>query len=339
MNDANPSDAVLQVRNMLMGFVLTRTLQVAAELSVADALAKGPKDRSTLAREVGADATTLHRLIRACASYGVFEELPDGRYANTPTSECLRSDVPLSLRPMARMYSDLPVWQAWAGMEASVRSGKPSFKEVHGVTIFEFFAAHPESARRFDDAMTASSRLLNQAVVEAYDWKQFGSIVDVAGGAGASLAAILKANPHMQGVLFDLPHVIERGRAFLAEQGLAARCRTEVGSFFDAIPPGADCYFMKHIIHDWDDDDCVRILQSCRKAMPDHARLLVCEKVVPPGNGPSYSKTMDLIMLVMTDGGRERTEQEYRELFARADLKLRRVLPMPADNSILEVTK
>jgi len=210
---------------------------------------------------------------------------------------------------------------------------------VHGVTIFEFFAVHPESAQRFDEAMTASSKLLNDAVVEAYDWPQFGSIVDVAGGVGASLAAILRTNPRMQGVLFDLPHVIERGRAFLVEQGLAARCRTETGSFFDSVPAGADAYFMKHIIHDWDDDDCVRILQSCRKAMPDHAKLLVCEKVVPPGNGPSYSKTMDLIMLVMTDGGRERTEQEYRDLFARADLQLKRVVPTRADNSILEVTK
>jgi hypothetical protein len=187
--------------------------------------------------------------------------------------------------------------------------------------------------------MTASSRLLNDAVVEGYDWKQFGSIVDVAGGVGSTLAAILKPNPHLQGVLFDLPRVVERGRVFLAEQGLAGRCRTEVGSFFDAVPAGADAYFMKHIIHDWDDDDCVRLLGNVRKAMADHAKLVVCEKVVPPGNGPSVAKTMDLVMLVMTDGGRERSEQEYDALFARADLRLRRVVPTRSDNSILEVTK
>lgn len=145
--------------------------------------------------------------------------------------------------------------------------------------------------------------------------------------------------PRYSGVLFDLPHVIERGRDYLAQQGVGARCRTETGSFFDAVPAGADAYFMKHIIHDWDDEDCVRILRNCRAAMSDHAKLLVCEKVVPPGNEPNIVKTMDLVMLVLTDGGRERTEREFRDLFARADLRLARVVPTRAENVILELIK
>jgi hypothetical protein len=329
----------LQMRGLLMGFVVSRALQVAAELGVADALAGGPKQRSAIARDVGADPATLHRLLRALASFGVFEEQTDGRYANTPRSELLRSDVPGSMRNLARMYGDAAPWQAWSGLEHSVRSGEPSFAHVHGTPMFEFLAAHPESARRFDEAMVASSRLMNAAIVEAYDWAQFGTLVDVAGGMGSTLAAILRANPALRGVLFDLGHVIERAREHLREQGVAERCSTQSGSFFDAAPAGADAYFMKHILHDWSDADCLRILGNCAKAMSDRAKLLVCEKLVPPGNGFSVAKIMDLVMLVQTDGGRERSEAEFRELFERAGLRLARVVQTRADNSILEVTR
>ena len=339
MNDKNPADTQQQVRGLLMGFVVSRALQVAAELGVADALASGPKDRAALAGEVGADPATLHRLLRALASFGVFEELADGRYVNTPRSECLRADAPASLRDLARMYGDAAPWQAWSGLEHSVRSGEPSFAHIHGTPMFEYLSRHPDSARRFDAAMVASSRLMNDAIVEAYPWAQFGTLVDVAGGMGSTLAAILGANPRMRGVLFDVDHVIERGRDYLTRQGVAERCRTQSGSFFDAVPAGADAYFMKHILHDWSDADCLRILGNCAKAMPEHAKLLACEKIVPPGNGPSIAKTIDLVMLVQTDGGRERTEAEFQQLFARAGLRLARVVPTRAENSILEVTK
>jgi O-methyltransferase domain/Dimerisation domain len=339
MSDANQDNPQLYMRNLLMSFVVSRAVQVAAELGLADALADGPKDRDALARGVGADADTMNRLIRALASFGIFKQLPDGRVANTAQSECLRSDTPGSLRELARMYAGPPMWQAWTGLEHSVRSGKPAFEHVHGSPVFEYLAQHPESARRFDNGMVASSRLMNEALVEAYEWGRFGTLVDVAGGLGSTLAAILLANPQVQGVLFDLPHVIERARDHLAQQGLAARCRTQTGSFFDAVPPGADAYFMKHIIHDWNDEDCVRILRNCGSAMPEHAKLLVCEKLIPPDDGPSLAKTMDLVMLVMTDGGRERTEQEFRELFARAGLRLARIVPTKVDNCILEVVR
>jgi hypothetical protein len=339
MGETDQVEVQVQMRNLLMGFVVSRALQVAAELGLADALAEGPQDRETLAREVGADPDTMHRLLRALASVGVFGQLPDGRFTNTARSECLRRDVPGSVHGLARMHGGAPFWQAWAGLEHSVRSGEPSFSHVHGSPVFEYFATHPESGRRFDEGMISASGLINQAIVEAYEWGRVGTLVDVAGGAGSTLAAILQANAHLQGVLFDLPQVIERSRDHLAAQGVAARCRTETGSFFDTVPAGADAYFMKHIIHDWDDDDCVRILRHCKAAMPDHAKLLVCERVVPPGNDPSLAVTMDLVMLVLTDGGRERTEQEFRNLFARAGLRLARVVPTRTDNSILEVTR
>jgi hypothetical protein len=339
MSDANQDNSQLHVRNLLMGFVVSRALQVAAELGLADALADGPKDRDALARDVGAHADAMNRLIRALASLGIFKQLPDGRVANTERSECLRSDAPGSLRELGRMYGASPMWQAWTGLEHSVRCGEPAFAYIHGSPVFEYLAEHPESARRFDDAMAASSRLMNEALVEAYEWGQFGTLVDVAGGVGSTLAAILRANPGVRGVLFDLPHVIERGRDHLTQQGVAARCRTQTGSFFDAVPSGADAYFMKHIIHDWNDEDCLRILHNCRSAMPDHAKLLVCEKMILPDDRPSVAKTMDLVMLVMTDGGRERTEQEFRKLFARAGLHLARVVLTKVDNCILEVVR
>jgi hypothetical protein len=339
MSDTIQAGPQLQMRSLLMGFVVSRALQVAAELGLADALARGPKDGDTLAREVGARADTTNRLLRALASFGVFEQLPDGRFGNTPSSEYLRRDVPGSLRAMAQMYGDEALWQAWAGFEASVRRGESSFAHVHGSPMFEYLTTHPESARRFDEAMTASSRFVNEALIEAYDWSRFGTLVDVAGGVGSTLSAILRANAGMQGVLFDLPHVIERGRDYLAQQGVAARCRTEAGSFFDAIPGGADAYFMKHIIHDWDDANCLLILRNCRSAMPDHAKLLIAERVLPPGAEPSPARMMDLVMLALTDGGRERTQQEFQELFARAGLRLARVVPTRADDSILELTK
>ena len=339
MSDAIHPNPQLQMRSLLMGFIVSRGIQVAAELGLADALANGPKGRDALAREVGAHADTMDRLMRTLASFGVFERLPDGRYANTPCSECLRSDTPGSMRALARMYGGSAVWEAWAGLEHSVRSGEPGFAHIHGTPMFEYLAAHPDSARRFDEGMVAVSRMMNEALVDAYEWDTIGTLVDVAGGVGGTLAAILRAHPRVQGVLFDVPHVIERGRDYLAQQGVAARCRTEAGSFFDAIPGGADVYFLKHIIHDWDDDDCLRILRTCKAAMPDRAKLLVCEKIVPPGNEASFAKIMDMVMLVLTDGGRERTEMEFRDLFSRAGLRLARVLPTRADNSILELTK
>jgi O-methyltransferase domain/Dimerisation domain len=339
MSDTNQDDLQLHMRNLLMGFVVSRALQVAAELGLADALADGPKDRDALARDVGAHADTMNRLIRALASFGIFRQLPDGRVANTALSECLRSDAPGSLRELALMYGGSPMWQAWAGLQHSVHCGESAFAHVHGLPVFEYLAEHAESASRFDNAMAASSRLMNEALVEAYEWGQFGTLVDVAGGVGSTLAAILRANPGVRGVLFDLPHVIERGRDYLARQGLAARCQAQTGSFFDWVPSGGDAYFMKHIIHDWNDEDCLRILRNCRGAMSDHAKLLVCEKLIPPDDRPSVAKTMDLIMLVMTDGGRERTEQEFRELFARAGMRLAKVVLTKVDNCILEVVR
>lgn len=337
MDDKTTVDSQQEMRGLLMGFVVSRALQVAAEIGVADALAEGPKHHDALAREVDANPDALGRLLRLLASFGVFDQRADGSVANTARSEYLRRDTPGSMRGLARMYADQAMWAAWGGLEHSVRTGQPSFNHIHDSPMFDYLAAHPDIARRFDEAMVSASRLMNDAIVDAYRFGDFDTLVDVAGGAGSTLAAILRANPDVRGVLFDLPHVTERAREHLLEQRVADRCRIEAGSFFDAIPAGFDAYFMKHILHDWDDDDCLRILANCRAAMPSYARLIVCEKILPAGNERSVAKTMDLVMLVLTDGGRERTEQEFADLFAKADLRLARIIPTQSDNSLLEV--
>jgi hypothetical protein len=192
---------------------------------------------------------------------------------------------------------------------------------------------------RSDEAMSGVSGLMNTALVDAYDWGQFRTLVDIGGGSGSTLAAILEANPNVSGILFDRDHVIERGQELLAQRGLSDRCRTHVGSFFDAVPTGADGYFMKHILHDWTDEDCLRILHACHRAMPDNARLLVCEKVIVSGNDRQFGKLTDLVMLAMTDGGRERTETEFRDLLAAVSFHLVRIVPTRSDNALLEVMK
>lgn len=336
MNTAPVKDAQLQVRDLLMGFVVSRAVQVAAELGIADALAHGALDSARLAAKTGTHANTLVRLMRYLETYGIFEQRADGRYANTPMSEFLRDNVQGSLRGLSMMFGDALIWRAWEGLGHSVRTSEAAFSHVHGAPMFDYLANHPASATCFDAAMVSSSNMLNSAIVDAYDWKQFSVLVDIGGGVGSTLAAVVEATPDLRGVLFDLPHVIERGRDFLAQRGLSGRCLTMPGSFFDSVPQGGDAFLLKHILHDWSDGDCISILHACRNAMPDHAKLLVCEKVILPGNERSYSKLMDLVMLTLTEGGRERTQDGFANLFMAAGLRLLRIIPTRGDNSILE---
>jgi hypothetical protein len=197
---------------------------------------------------------------------------------------------------------------------------------------------HPDKSAMFDRAMASASSTTNAAVVEACDFSGFGVLVDVAGGTGSALCSMLAATPKMRGVVFDLQHVRERATQFIAGRGLAERCAFVAGDFFEAVPPGADAYFMKHILHDWGDADCGRILANCRKAMSAHARLLVCERIVPEGNVSSSAKLIDLHMMMVNHGGRERTESEYRELLAAGGFALRRIVPTSTPWSVIEAT-
>ena len=309
-----PAEDIARLRGIITQYFSSRALYAAAALDVADSLATGAKNIDELARATGAHALSLYRVLRVLAASGIFAEGDDGRISNTPLSELLRADVPGSLRDLVLLFGDETSWRSWEDILHAVRTGEAPFEHRYGEKFFDYLQGHPDTAAMFDRAMASSSTTTNSAVVEAYDFSGLGTVVDVAGGVGAALCSIVNATPGIRGIVFDLPHVGERARAFIAAQGLTDRCEFAGGSFFESVPSGADAYFMKHILHDWGDEDCGKILAVCRKAMDANARLLVCERIVPPGNEPSSAKLIDLHMMMTNHGGKERTEREYRNL-------------------------
>jgi hypothetical protein len=334
-----PAEDVAVLRGLITQYFASRALYAAAALDVAEALADGPKTIDRLAAAVGAHAPSLYRVLRVLAASGVFREEDDHRFSNTALSELLRAGVPGSLRDLILLFGDETSWRSWEGVLHAVRTGEAPFEHIYGTTFFDYLRDHPDTAAMFDRAMASASSTTNAAVVEAYDFSAMGSLVDVAGGVGAALCGILRATPRLRGILFDLPHVEDRARGYVAAQGLADRCAFVGGSFFESVPAGASGYFMKHILHDWGDEECLRILAACREAMDDHARLVICERIVPLGNAPSPAKLIDLHMMMTNHGGKERTEREYRDLLAAAGFRLARIVPTSTPWSVIEAVK
>lgn len=329
---------------MLTGFWTSQMIYVAARLGVADLLAAGPRSAQDLAQASGAHADSLYRMLRALAGLGVFRELADGRFELTPVAQPLRSDVPDSQRAMALMMGE-EHYQAWGDLLYSVQSGQTAFEKIYGRPIFDYLADHPEQGALFDAAMLAVHGRESAAMLAAYDFSNLGpladgtlaggTLADIGGGNGSTIAAVLQAHPRLRGILFDLPAVVERARPRLAAAGLAQRCATVGGSFFEAVAGGADAYLLRHIIHDWDDERSLQILRNIRRVIPPHGKLLVVESVIPPGNDPSFGKLLDVNMLVIP-GGRERSEPQYRELYRQAGFELTRIVPTTAEVSVIE---
>ena len=332
------SEAAIKLRLLIPAFLISRAIQVAAELDLASHLRDRDKDGAELAALCGAHAPTLARLMRMLVSNGVFAET-NGRFFNNELSALLTSDVPGSMRATARMYGSDLQWLPAQALMHSVLTGESAFQHVFGEEVFSYLSHHPNKAQLFDEAMVSGSDLINRAIIEAYDFSGFTTLVDVAGGYGSTFCAILNANPNLKGTLFDLPHLAAKAQAFVESRGLQDRCTWVGGSFLESVPTGADAYFMKHIIHDWDDERCLQLLRSCHLAMPAHAKLVVCEKVLPEGNAAAYTRILDIVMLLNTPGGRERTEQEYRLLFEKAGFRLTRAIPTKVENWILEAEK
>jgi predicted O-methyltransferase YrrM len=320
---------------MISGFWVSQMVLVAAKLGLADLITDQPKTAAELAQASGTHAPSLYRVLRGLASVGVFAEDSQGRFVSTPVTETLRRDAPGSLRAFAMAELGQEHFKAWGNLLHSVRTGEIAFDNHFGQPVWEYYAQNPEDAEVFNDAMTGMTEMVNAAVVPAYDFSGFGKIVDIGGGHGALLAAILKANPAARGVLFDLPHVAEGAAARFAAEGVSDRCEVVSGDFFKAVTPGADAYVMKFILHDWDDEKSVAIMKNIRRAMNDGGRVIVIENIVPEGNTPSFAKFIDINMLVMT-GGRERTEKEFADLFAAAGFRLTRVVPTESPFCIIE---
>jgi O-methyltransferase domain/Dimerisation domain len=325
---------------LISGYWVSQCLFVVAKLGVADALARGPRAPDAIAQQVGAHAPFLRRVLRALASVGVFAEDAKGRFRLTPLAETLRSDRPGSLRDFTRMMVDDYNWQAWGALEHGVTTGALAFDHVHGQPVFAYLARHPEQERVFAASMASISGTENAAVARAYPFGKLRQLVDVGGAHGHLLAAILRRHKKLRGVLYDQPQVVAGAAqsGFLAGADLAGRHEVRGGSFFDAVPAGADGYVMKYILHDWDDAKCLRILGYCRDAMAENGRVLVVDHVIPKGNGANWGKLLDINMMVLP-GGQERTREEFRDLFARAGLRLARVVPTACPLSILEAVR
>lgn len=329
-----------EMLGLITGYWISQLVFVAAELGLADLLAKGPKTAAALAARTGAEPDALRRVLRALASAGVFAEGAGGRFRLTPLAQTLRSDRPGSLRHFARMMVDDYNWRAWGALAEGVRNGGTPFEHVHRMPIFGYLQQHPDKEAIFSASMASLSATENAAVARAYPWQRLRQVVDVGGAHGHLLATILQRHRRLHGLLYDQPQVIAGAAksGFITAATVRARCEAVGGSFFDAVPAGADGYVMKYILHDWDDAKSLRILRHCRDAMAAGGKVLVVEHVIPAGNTANWGKLLDVNMLVVT-GGRERTRAEFADLFARAGLRLARVVPTACPLSILEAVR
>jgi hypothetical protein len=325
------------MNRLLTGYWNTQAVYVAAKLGIADLLVQGPRSVADLAQATKVHAPSLYRLLRGLASLGIFADNGTGKFQLTPLAECLRSDVPGSQRALAIMCGE-EHYHAWGELLYSVETGKVAFDKLYGMPVFEFLSENPEQAKVFDAAMVGIHGRETSAMTDAYDFSDIGVLADIGGGNGSLLTTVLKKHPAMRGLLYDLPGVTERARANLQTAGLADRCQVIGGSFFESVPGGADAYLMRHIIHDWDDDTSAQILRNVHRAMTSEGRLLVVEGVIEPGNQPSFGKLLDLTMLTIP-GGKERTEEEYRRLYEASGFRLTRIVPTPADVSVIEGKK
>jgi hypothetical protein len=323
----------LELGQSLYGLIDTQTLYVAAKLGLADLLADGPRSAAQLATETGTDAHALRRLLRFLASKGLFAEDGQGQFALTPKGRVFRS-----MRAAALYWGDSWNWTAWPALLDSVRSGKTSFDLAHGQPLFAHMAQHPADAKVFNDYMASMSSGRSFArVPDVYDvgWAQ--CIVDVGGGLGDLLVAMLAGQPQARGVLYDLPQVIAAAATSVAKAEVGQRCELLAGDFFESVPNGGDLYLLSNILHDWDDERALLILRNCRGVMPSESRLLILEAVVPEGNDPALAKLVDMVMLALT-GGQQRTEAEFRTLLAASGFGIAQVLPLDPINSLIEAT-
>jgi O-methyltransferase len=336
---AHAPDPSQQLLQFATGYIPSAALWVAAELEIADLIGKGSKPVAELAKKTNTNEDALFRTLRLLAMVGIFTETEPRHFAMTPSAELLRSDHPQSMRDTIVWLADPFHYKIAADLLHSVRTGEPTVEHVTGKPAFEYFASDPIEADRFHLAMTNLSAMAVSAALEAYDFSGCNTIVDVGGGHGFAICSILKKYAQMQGVLFDLKNVIPGADKRIREIGLQSRCRAVHGDFFQAVPEGGDIYFMKHILHDWTDQQAAAILRNCRRAFDAankrKGKIVLLEFVVPPGNQPHPSKIIDIEMLFFP-GGRERMEHEWRELFAAAGFRLTRIVPTKSPFSVIE---
>ena len=337
---AAPPLPAAEVLRLATAYQASRALYVATKLGVPDLLADGPGSAEDLAAATGAHAPSLRRLMRALAAFGVLAEGGDGRFTLGALGGSLRADAPNSVRALILMYGDEDFWRTWGDLEHCVRSGETAAKHLFGAEdAFARYAADPRLGAVFNASMTVLSATTAAAVAAACDLSGVGRVVDVGGGQGRLIAALLRANSELRGTLFDLPSVVAGAPRVLAEADVADRCEVAGGDMFEAVPAGGDLYVLSRVIHDWEDARATAILGNCRRAMGRRARLVLVERVLPDRVEPTpavQSQVLsDLNMMVRT-GGRERTEGEFGALLAATGFRLERVVPTGAPVSLVE---
>jgi hypothetical protein len=328
-----------QLLQLVSGAFISSAVYAAAKLGIADLLADGPQPVGLLAEKTATNEHALYRVLRSLASVGAFEEVEDGSFRNTPMTETLRSDAPRSTRDLTIWMGEPEHWNVYGDLLYSIRTGKPCWDNVHGQPVFPYlFETNPELGEIFNRAMSSYSHQSIGPLLEAYDFSKAGTIADIAGGYGHLLAAILAVNPNARGVLFDLAGPLAGAPQMLDSYGVSDRVELVEGDFFKAVAVEADLYLLKHIIHDWDDPTNRTILGNIRSNMPEGAKVLIIETVVPEGNVPHFSKVIDLEML-MTPGGLERTPAEFEKLLTESGFRLLRIIPTNGLMSIIEAEK
>jgi hypothetical protein len=328
-------EAQLLLSQLLFGKQMTYCLSGVARLGVPDHMDATPMAVEEIAAKTGAHAPSLYRVMRMLAGMGVFREEPGKRFALTQAGELLKSNAPGTLRYFAMMFGDEWTTRAYEHFTDCLRTGQDGVSQAYGKYVFDLLAERPDQLDTFQAAMTSSSTMAGKAVTDAYDFGGIERLADVGGGHGALLASILRRYPGMQGVLFDRPEIV----AGVPEDqfaGCEGRIAIEAGSFFERVPDDCDAYIMKHIIHDWGDEQCRTILELMREKLPPHGRVLVCDMVVSGEPGPTPAKMLDIEMLVMTVGGKERTPEEFAELFASSGLWLNRIVPTERPICVIE---
>ena len=324
--------AAQRMHQLITRSLLVQAIFFASRLRIPDLLADAARTAEDLAEAAGAQPAALHRLLRALTGLDVVT-LDGDRFALTSLGRSLCAGAH-SAAETAMVLGSPAMWSAWGALGDAVFDGHAAFRHVHGAGLFDYLSEHPDELLTFQALMSAQSRLQIPAVLTACDFTSAQTIVDVGGGQGALLAALLAANPAARGVLFDLPNVVARSGPVLAS--VAARCDVVPGDFFNAVPAGADTYVLKLVLHDWDDARATRILRNVRDVIIPDGHLIIIETVMPPGNEYHHAKFLDMNMLVLTEGGRERTEGEYRILLDEAGFSLARVVPTASQVSVVE---
>jgi SAM-dependent methyltransferase len=323
--------AFRKIQEIWIGYWGSQSLYVAAKLGIADCLVGGPKTAQQLAREVGAEPQSLYRVLRFLAGLGVFEMSEERRFGLNMASELMLTTAQGSVRDSSILLGET-VHEAWRKLLPAVQDGHAAFEHAFRQGLFEYLGKHPHYARIFDRAMAAGS-VFFRAVPDVYDFSSLRRVVDVGGGNGAMLAAILGRNPKLTGVLFDAPSVVDAARPNLEVEGVAGRCELVKGDFFESIVTGGDVYILSRILHDWEDNQCLAILRNCRRAIDRSGRVLILERLIPG----SYALASDVNMLAVT-GGRERSEEEFRKLLAQTGFELSGVIPLPLEVNLIEAT-